>query len=74
METDLFSCLIFLFRVNVTEDGMKALVTLANGDMRKALNILQVGFNSKYMYSGNSFNRTRLFPVNIFGLTSFLDH
>ncbi|XP_011432740.2 replication factor C subunit 5-like [Crassostrea angulata] len=26
---------------NVTEDGMKALVTLANGDMRKALNILQ---------------------------------
>ncbi|KAK3084728.1 hypothetical protein FSP39_018049 [Pinctada imbricata] len=26
---------------NVTEDGMKALVTLASGDMRKALNILQ---------------------------------
>lgn len=27
--------------VSVTEDGMKALVTLANGDMRRALNILQ---------------------------------
>ncbi|CAL1528761.1 unnamed protein product [Lymnaea stagnalis] len=27
--------------VKVTESGMKALVTLANGDMRKALNILQ---------------------------------
>lgn len=27
--------------VEVTEDGMKALVTLANGDMRRALNILQ---------------------------------
>ena len=30
--------------VTVTEDGMKALVTLANGDMRRALNILQVFF------------------------------
>jgi len=29
-------------RVNVSEDGKKALVTLANGDMRKVLNILQV--------------------------------
>ena len=29
--------------MNVTEDGKKALVTLANGDMRKVLNILQVG-------------------------------
>ncbi|XP_013405450.1 replication factor C subunit 5 [Lingula anatina] len=28
-------------KVNVSEDGRKALVTLANGDMRKALNILQ---------------------------------
>ena len=27
--------------LNVSEDGMKALVTLASGDMRKALNILQ---------------------------------
>jgi replication factor C subunit 3/5 len=27
--------------VNVTEDGKKALLTLAQGDMRKALNILQ---------------------------------
>ena len=29
-------------RLNVTEDGKKALITLANGDMRKVLNILQV--------------------------------
>ncbi|XP_009865707.1 PREDICTED: replication factor C subunit 5, partial [Apaloderma vittatum] len=28
--------------VDVTEDGMKALVTLSSGDMRRALNILQV--------------------------------
>nr|XP_002129710.1 replication factor C subunit 5 [Ciona intestinalis] len=28
-------------QLNVTEDGLNALVTLANGDMRKALNILQ---------------------------------
>ena len=27
--------------LTVSDDGMKALVTLANGDMRKALNILQ---------------------------------
>ena len=31
-----------LFRVNITPEGMKAVVTLANGDMRKSLNILQV--------------------------------
>ena len=29
-------------RVDVSEDGMKALVTLSSGDMRRALNILQV--------------------------------
>ena len=29
-------------RVDITEDGLKALVHLASGDMRKALNILQV--------------------------------
>lgn len=33
---------LFIFRVNITDDGMKALVTLAEGDMRKALNIMQV--------------------------------
>lgn len=32
----------FAFRVQVSDDGMKSLVRLANGDMRKALNILQV--------------------------------
>lgn len=31
-----------LIRLDVTESGMKALVRLSNGDMRKALNILQV--------------------------------
>lgn len=35
-------------RCNVTEDGMKALATLANGDMRKALNILQVRFDLNF--------------------------
>lgn len=30
------------FRVDITNDGMKALVTLSSGDMRRALNILQV--------------------------------
>lgn len=29
------------FRVQITEDGKKALLTLANGDMRKVLNVLQ---------------------------------
>lgn len=33
---------VLFSRVDVTEDGMKALVTLSNGDMRRALNILQV--------------------------------
>nr|XP_025871678.1 replication factor C subunit 5 [Vulpes vulpes] len=31
----------FPFRVDLSEDGMKALVTLSSGDMRRALNILQ---------------------------------
>lgn len=29
------------FRLKVTEDGKKALIKLANGDMRKVLNVLQ---------------------------------
>lgn len=34
--------IIFYFsRVKVTDDGKKALLTLANGDMRKVLNVLQ---------------------------------
>lgn len=32
----------FSFSVDISEDGMKALVTLSSGDMRRALNILQV--------------------------------
>lgn len=31
--------------VNVTDDGRKALMSLAGGDMRKTLNILQVGMH-----------------------------
>ncbi|CAA0827917.1 Replication factor C subunit 5 [Striga hermonthica] len=34
-------CFIHIFRLDVPENGMKALVRLSNGDMRKALNILQ---------------------------------
>lgn len=41
----IFSSPFILRRVEVTEDGMQALVTLAKGDMRKALNILQVKWN-----------------------------
>lgn len=33
---------MYLSRVQVSEDGIKSLVRLASGDMRKALNILQV--------------------------------
>lgn len=29
------------FRLKVSEDGKQALLTLANGDMRKVLNVLQ---------------------------------
>ena len=32
---------IFVNRVNITEDGKQALLRLAKGDMRRALNILQ---------------------------------
>lgn len=37
------SLLIFvvLIRVNITDDGAKALITLGQGDMRKVLNVLQ---------------------------------
>lgn len=34
------SCTLF-FRLKVSEDGKQALLTLANGDMRKVLNVLQ---------------------------------
>lgn len=33
--------IISLLRLNVTEDGKKALITLSKGDMRKVLNVLQ---------------------------------
>jgi hypothetical protein len=31
-----------MYSVNITNDGKKALLQLSNGDMRRALNILQV--------------------------------
>ena len=37
-----FMSLLF-FSVNITGDGMKAVVHLSKGDMRRSLNILQVG-------------------------------
>lgn len=37
----------FFSRVDITEDGMKAVVQLASGDMRKALNIMQVSLAFK---------------------------
>lgn len=33
--------MILTTRLNVTEDGKKALMTLSNGDMRKVINVLQ---------------------------------
>ena len=33
---------MYLCSVKCTSDGMQSLITLAKGDMRKALNILQV--------------------------------
>lgn len=46
----------FPFRVDISEDGMKALVTLSSGDMRRALNILQVQCYSQQI-SGGCFGR-----------------
>ena len=42
---------LFPFRVDISEDGMKALITLSSGDMRRALNILQVWHHSKQISS-----------------------
>ena len=36
-----FNLYYFMFRIEVTEGGMKSVVDLAEGDMRKALNLLQ---------------------------------
>lgn len=44
----------FFFSVQVPEDGMKSLVRLASGDMRKALNILQVS-NLQWLKQNNIF-------------------
>lgn len=44
----------FFFSVQVPEDGMKSLVRLASGDMRKALNILQVS-NLQWLKQNNVF-------------------
>ena len=34
---------LLVFSVNITSDGVKAVVHLSKGDMRRSLNILQVG-------------------------------
>lgn len=36
-----YNCPLLKIRLNVTEDGKKALMTLSKGDMRKVLNVLQ---------------------------------
>ncbi len=38
-------------KVNVTEDGLNALVTLSKGDMRRSINILQVALILQYLLS-----------------------
>ncbi|GBG66433.1 hypothetical protein CBR_g61476 [Chara braunii] len=42
-------------RLNVTDDGLRAIVRLGNGDMRKALNILQLRVYSRSSPSGAMF-------------------
>lgn len=36
--------------IDVTPDGMKAIVTLSSGDMRRSLNILQVGLEADHAH------------------------
>lgn len=38
-----------IYSVTHTKDGMQSLITLAKGDMRKALNILQVSNDDRMM-------------------------
>ena len=40
----MYAVLYVLHSVKCTSDGMNSLITLAKGDMRKALNILQVKY------------------------------
>ena len=51
-------CVLFSASVNVQPDGMESLITLSEGDMRRALNILQVNnilpFSPLYTCSGLS--------------------
>lgn len=42
----------YCLRLDVPESGLAALVRLSNGDMRKALNILQVHFNMEQFKHG----------------------
>lgn len=37
-----YNLLILFYSIDITPDGMKAIVTLSSGDMRRSLNILQV--------------------------------
>lgn len=42
----LTTVLVYIYSVNVQQDGVDSLITLSEGDMRRALNILQVNFTS----------------------------
>ena len=46
--------------VKMGEKGMEALINLGAGDMRRTLNILQVGLTSQVVSRGGS---TRVFPI-----------
>lgn len=41
------SASFFCGSIDVSPDGMKAIVTLSSGDMRRSLNILQVQYNDR---------------------------
>lgn len=49
---------LILYSVKVSKDGMDSLVTLSRGDMRRALNILQVEQNMISLFQCNC----NLFP------------
>lgn len=36
---------MFMFSVQIDQEGKKAILQLANGDMRRSLNILQVNYD-----------------------------
>lgn len=63
----------YFLSVKITPDGMKAVVTLANGDMRKTLNILQVHVVKKvsFVFSWRCFLHGRYLLCNQEGYPYF---